>query len=70
MLTALQKDIVHARAQGLVPQVSRHDDGEGVRIEVRVPRLKGLRTTRLEPAEFELLCALPGVREALATQVR
>jgi hypothetical protein len=65
MLTALQKDIAQASAQGQAPQVSRVDDGETVRIELKVPKLKGVRTTRLEPAEFELLCALPGVREAL-----
>jgi hypothetical protein len=65
MLTALQKDIEQARAQGQSPQVTRIDTGEDVRIEVKVPKLKGTRTTRLEVAEFELLCALPGMREAL-----
>jgi hypothetical protein len=65
MLTALQKDVERARGQGQPVQVTRIDTGEDVRIELKVPTLKGARTTRLEPAEFELLCALPGMREAL-----
>jgi hypothetical protein len=65
MLTALQKDIAQAHAAGIVPTVLRVDDGENLRIEVKIPRLKGTRSTRLDPAEFELLCALPGMREAL-----
>ena len=65
MLTALQKDIAQAHAAGQTPQVARIHAGEEVRIELKVPKLKGMRTTRLEVAEYELLCALPGMREAL-----
>jgi hypothetical protein len=68
MLVALQKDIVQAHASGQAPSVTRIDAGDDVRIEIKVPRMKSLRTTRLEPAEYELLCALPGVREALRAQ--
>ena len=70
MLTALSRDIAAAQAAGQPPQVQRLVDGDAVRIELKlkVPKLKGVRTTRLEPAEFELLCALPGMREALRAQ--
>lgn len=64
-LHALAKDVAQAKAAGHAVQVTRIHTGEEVRIELKVPKLRGARTTRLEPAEFELLCALPGMRELL-----
>jgi hypothetical protein len=37
-----------------------------VEVELRFGAIKGKRISRLLGAEFELLCALPGVSEALA----
>lgn len=70
VLKALQKDLLACRAEGGVPQVSRLITETGERVELKLPRHKGLRTTRLEPAEYELLCALPGVKEALGGRKR
>lgn len=66
MLTALARDVAAAKAAGQAVSVARIDAGDEVRVELKIStRPRGVRTTRLEPAEFELLCALPGMRELL-----
>ncbi len=65
-LRSLQADILACGAEGQPARFMRHavEDGEH-RIELRLERLSGRRTSRLHPAEFELLLELPGVRPIL-----
>jgi hypothetical protein len=65
-LKALQKDILACLAEGRTARFTRHADAEGnYRVELTLDRIRGRRMSMLEPAEFELLNELPGVREAL-----
>lgn len=65
-LKALQADIAKCRAEGSHPVARTRRDPEGrVRMEIELKRLHARRVTQLEQAEFELLCALPGVSEAV-----
>ncbi|MBX7099794.1 MAG: hypothetical protein K1X89_18910 [Myxococcaceae bacterium] len=43
---------------------ARRVDG-AIEIELALPAVKGRRVTRFEPEELELLCAMPGARDAL-----
>ncbi len=65
-LRSLQADILACGSEGQPARFVRHDveDGEH-RVELRLERLSGRRTSRLLPAEFELLLELPGVRPVL-----
>jgi hypothetical protein len=65
-LKALQQDIARCFAEGHRP-VARQlkESGGAVRMEISLQRLHARRLTQLEPAEFELLWALPGVAEAV-----
>ena len=67
-LLALQRDIRACRDDGGRSRVGQQtlDDGE-VQVEVRLEHLKTLRTTLLDPSEYELLLRLPEMREALAS---
>lgn len=66
-LKSLQRDILACVQEGERPTVERRVDAEGeVEVELRFGAIKGKRISRLLGAEFELLCALPGVAEALA----
>jgi hypothetical protein len=68
-LKALAHDIGRCAGDGGVWSITREADQAGeIKVELRLLRLKTSRVTTLDPAEFELLCRLPGVREALATQ--
>jgi hypothetical protein len=65
-LKALEKDIAKCVAEGNRPIARKKVDAEGgVRMEIELKRLHARRITALEPAEFELLCALPGVEAAV-----
>ncbi len=65
-LRSLQRDILACHAEGQRPRVSRGEGPDGERrIELQMDRIQGRRVSHLLDAEFELLCALPGVREAL-----
>lgn len=65
-LKSLQRDILACVKEGQRPVVERRVDAEGeVEIELRFEAIQGKRSSRLHGAEFELLCALPGVGEAL-----
>ena len=65
-LRSLQKDILACQAEGRRARISRHATPEGeYRIELLMERLSGRRVSMLQAAEFELLAALPGVRDAL-----
>lgn len=65
-LRSLQHDILACQAEGRRARIFRHPRPEGgYRIELLMERLSGSRVSMLQPAEFELLAALPGVREAL-----
>ena len=67
-LWALERDIALCVAEGGSSQAIRIDDGRGeVQVEVRLSRMKASHHARLESTEFELLCRLPGVRQALIT---
>jgi hypothetical protein len=66
-LLALQRDIELAREEGgsaLVLHQAVAATGE-VTVKLELHHLKTTRTATLEGAEFDLLCQLPGVREAL-----
>ena len=68
-LKALQADIARCRAEGSQPVARTRRDAEGkVRMEIELRRLHARRVTQLDPAEFELLCALPGVSEAVVRE--
>jgi hypothetical protein len=65
-LRSLQHDILACQAEGRRARISRHVGTQGeYRIELLMDRLSGRRVSMLQPAEFELLSALPGVRDAL-----
>ena len=65
-LRSLQQDILSCQAEGGRPHVSRVQSEAGERrIELHMERILGRRVSHLQDAEFELLCELPGVREAL-----
>ena len=65
-LKALQQDIARCHAEGSRPIARRLKDPAGaVRMEIELNRLHARRLTQLDPAEFELLWALPGVAEAV-----
>ena len=65
-LRALQADIAKCRQAGGDSRVEATRDAEGVvKIEIRLEHLRSKRFTTLETEEFELLCNLPGVRDAL-----
>ncbi len=65
-LKALQRDLATcARAGGTSQVHTSRGEGDAVKVELRLDSLKAHRVTLLEEAEFELLCRLPGVREAL-----
>lgn len=65
-LRSLQKDILACTGEGGRARVVRHgtDDG-GFRVELALERVKGKRVSMLEDEEYELLAALPGVKDAL-----
>ena len=68
-LKALQADIARCQAEGSHPVARTRLDAEGnVRMEIELKRLHARRVTQLEQAEFELLCALPGVKEAVVSE--
>ncbi len=65
-LRSLQKDILACHAEGLRARIFRRANGKGEhRIELLMERLSGRRVSLLQPDEFELLTAMPGVRDAL-----
>ncbi len=65
-LKGLRDDIARCRKDGGRSSLTTSTDPDGaVRLELRLEQLKGTRVARLEPWEFELLAALPGVRDAL-----
>lgn len=65
-LRSLQKDILACCGEGgRVRFARRADDDRGFRVELALERVKGKRVSMLEAAEFELLTALPGVKDAL-----
>lgn len=65
-LRALQRDILACHLEGKPARFVRQVDPEGLcRVELQFERIKGRRVSLLPAAEFELLAALPGVREAL-----
>ena len=65
-LRALQLDIAKCKQAGGESRVVATRDGEGVvKVEIRLENLRSRRLTTLDEMEFELLRALPGVREAL-----
>lgn len=65
-LKALQADIAKCAAEGnpTAARAKKAPDG-GIKIELELKRLHARRVTQLEAAEFELLCALPGVADAV-----
>ncbi len=65
-LRALQRDILASLREGLHTVFTRRTDGNGlVTVELTFERVRGRRTSMLRDAEFELLCEMPGVAEAL-----
>jgi hypothetical protein len=65
-LKALQADIAKCTAEGSQPVARARRDATGeVRVEIELKRLHLRRVTQLDQAEFELLCALPGVSDAV-----
>ncbi len=72
-LRSLQQDILSSAEEGLQPRATPvHRPAEADRqlepsrkVEVVLQKIQGQRTTLLPEPEFELLQALPGVREAL-----
>lgn len=68
-LKALQADIARCAAEGSPTSARAKKGPEGaVRIELQLKRLHASRVTQLDAAEFELLCALPGVAEAVVRE--
>jgi hypothetical protein len=68
-LKALQADIAKCTAEGSLAVARTRTDAEGkVRMEIELKRLHARRVTQLDQAEFELLCALPGVSEAVVRE--
>ena len=65
-LRSLRNDILACQAEGRRARISRQLSPAGdYRIELLMDRLSGRRVSMLQAAEFELLAALPGVRDAL-----
>lgn len=65
-LRSLQSDLEACAGEGHSPTFIRHDLEDGNhRIELVMQRVHGRRTSLLQPAEFELLLELPGVRALL-----
>ena len=62
-LRALSTELVGCAKAGGRARVIDRDDG--LRVEVRLERLKATRAAMLDAGEYELLQRLPGVREAL-----
>ncbi len=69
-LKALQRDILACRAEGGAASIQRIAQGEDVRVEIRLERVKGRRVSTLKDAEFELLTRLEGMAEALGANLR
>jgi hypothetical protein len=68
-LRALQADIAKCQAEGSRTVARTRRDAEGkVRMEIELKRLHARRVTQLDQAEFELLCRLPGVSEAVVKE--
>ncbi len=66
-LNGLFADLKACTAEGGSSRIetSQQADGEVV-IALRLERLRSTRTTRLDAAEYELLCRLPGVKEMIS----
>jgi hypothetical protein len=65
-LLGLQKDLVRCQREGGAGSVTHHTNAQGeVVVELTLRTLNAARTTVLDATEFELLCRLPGLREAL-----
>lgn len=66
-LKGLASDLKACAAEGGVSRIETTQNGDGVVVvALRVERLRSSRTTRLDAAEYELLCRLPGVKELLS----
>lgn len=65
-LKALQRDIAACHRAGGRARVRHAAQDGAVTVEVRLEQLKTSRVTVLDGVEFELLCRLRGVQEALA----
>jgi len=64
-IRSLERDIAACLAEGGSPQaVSAKGAGGEVQVEVRLDRIKTAHRAKLDRAEFELLCRLPGARQA------
>jgi hypothetical protein len=65
-LQALHRELLACREEGAAASVVRVELEEGAyKLELRLDRLRGRRTSLLGPDEFALLLDLPGVREVL-----
>lgn len=65
-LKGLRDEIARCSGAGSASRVTSTRGADGtVRLEFHLAHLKGHRVASLEPWEFELLRALPGVRDAL-----
>jgi hypothetical protein len=65
-LRSLQRDIMACLQEGRPATVTQSaGEGEELRIELVLERVRGRRIALLEADEFELLAQLPGVRESL-----
>lgn len=65
-LRSLQQDILACHQEGRRARISRQVSPNGDhRIELWMERVSGRRVSMLQPAEYELLARLPGVRDAL-----
>ena len=66
-LKSLQHDILKCLKDGQPASFLRHQTADGAhRVELQFLKVLGRRTSTLTEPEFELLLALPGVREAFA----
>ncbi len=65
-LRALHRDLLSCRDEGQKAGFVRQELRDGAhRVEVRLERISGRRISLLQPAEFELLLAMPGISEVL-----
>ncbi|CAM3329150.1 hypothetical protein G4177_10815 [Corallococcus sp. ZKHCc1 1396] len=65
-LRSLQQDILACQQEGRRARIFRHVNAAGEhRIEIWMERVAGRRVSMLQPAEYELLARLPGIRDAL-----